>query len=87
VKLTRSEAVAATGDRPLLAPHYYLARVGYASEPRLTAIVPAGLALSLDVDRHGVAYVTSYILSRQSCTAAIAVVLNRQRPIKRVMAV
>jgi hypothetical protein len=87
VRLTRSQAIAATGDKTLHARHYYLARAGYVAEPRLTATVPRGLALSINVDRNGVGYVTSYILSRQVGTAAIAVVVTSEKSIRRVVAV
>ena len=87
VMLSRSDAVRATGDKALDARHYYLARAGFVADPRATGAVPRGLALSLEVDRNGVAYVTSFILSRQEGTAAIAVVLATERPINRVIAV
>ena len=85
--LTHFAAAAATGDPNLRAKHYYLVRAGYVADEKLTGTVPRGLSLSVDVDRNGVAYITSYILSRQQGTAAVAVVLASDIPIKRVVSI
>jgi hypothetical protein len=87
VALTQGDALVAAGDNSLVGRHFYLARAGYVAEPRATGVVPTGLQLSVDVDSKGVAYVTSYILSRQQGAAAIAVLVSSERPIKRVVAV
>ena len=64
-------------------PYYYLIRVGYVGENVRGAI--ENVRLGVDVDSDGVAYVSSFVLSKTTDTAEAAAILASPTPIKRVI--
>jgi hypothetical protein len=84
-----SEAVARrmTGHAALPpAAHYYRARVGYVGSA-VAGTIPVGVDLSADVDAEGVAYVTSFRLSRSREKSEAAAILTSATPLRSVVSI
>jgi hypothetical protein len=87
-KVQEVDAAAAklmTGNAPLPeVSHYYVVRVGYAGDA-LAGTIPPGLSMTADVDAQGVAYVSSFALSRSDKTTELAAILASPTPLLRVV--
>jgi hypothetical protein len=86
-RVDASFAKRATGISDLpRSKNYYLARVGYLGW-RGFAPFPDGISLGIDVDRQGVAYVTSFRLTREDGASEYAAVLISQTPLKGLVSI
>lgn len=80
-------ARAATGDSGIApAKHYYLAKAAYVGGPRRPTALPAGTSFGVDVDTRGIAYITSFRLTREHGASPVAVVLISDTALTGVVA-
>jgi hypothetical protein len=86
IKLSFARSASGDVGLPSLG-HYYLVAIAYVGDKRDEKAVPAGLSLSVDVDRKGVAYVTSYRLTSERGTSHLVAVLASEVPLKGVVSV
>jgi hypothetical protein len=70
------------GTSPPVARYYYLGRVAYIGGKKHFTVAPPGLTLSIDESQDGVAYVTSFLLTKENGTSSLAVVLTSDVPLK-----
>lgn len=87
LKVTPSVARAATKAELPEAKYFYVAKASIVGGGIRPDALPGGISVSVDVNKQGIAHITSFRLSTEQGTSEMAVILASETPIKGVVAI